>query len=48
MFSLNDDKRMQAIDSIETYIYIYIYIYATSKYLVNKKEEIKFNNVIKR
>ena len=37
---------MQAIDSIETCIYIYIY--ATSKYLVNKKEEIKFNNVIKR
>ena len=40
--SSNDDKRMQSIDSIETYAY------GTSKYLVSDKEEIKCNNIIKR
>ena len=40
--SSNDDKRMQSIDSIETYAY------ETSKYLVREREEIKCNNVIKR
>ena len=40
--SSNDDKRMQTIDSIETYAY------GTSKDLVSKKEEIKCNNIIKR
>ena len=39
--SLNDDKRMESIDLIETYAY------GTSKYLVSKKEEIKCNNIIK-
>ena len=33
---------MQSIDSIETYAY------GTSKDLVNEKEEIKCNNIIKR
>ena len=37
----NDDKRMQSIDSIETYAY------ETSKDLVSEKEEIKCNNIIK-
>ena len=37
----NDDKRIQSIDSIETYSY------GTSKHLVCKKEEIKCNDVIK-
>ena len=40
--SSNDDKRMQAIDSIETYAY------GTSKDLVSEKEEIKCNRIIKR
>ena len=40
--SLNDDKRMESIDSIETYGY------GKSKDLVNRKEEIKCNNIIKR
>ena len=40
--SSNYDRRMQSIDSIETYTY------GTSKYLVSEKEEIKCNNVIKR
>ena len=40
--SLNDDKRMQSIDLIETYPY------GTSKDLVSDKEEIKCNNIIKR
>ena len=40
--SSNNDKRMQSIDSIETYAY------GTSKDLVSKKEEIKYNNIIKR
>ena len=35
-------KRMQSIPSIETYAY------GTSKYLVNEKENIKCNNIIKR
>ena len=40
--SSNDDKRMQSIDSIETYAY------GMSKDLVSEKEEIKCNNIIKR
>ena len=40
--SSNDDKRVQSIDSIETYAY------GTSKDLVSEKEEIKCNNIIKR
>ena len=40
--SSNDDKRMQSVDSIE------IYAWGTSKDLVFKKEEIKFNNIIKQ
>ena len=37
----NDDKRMQSIDSIETYAY------RTSKDLICKKEKKKSNNIIK-
>ena len=40
--SSNDDKRMQSIDSAETYAY------GPSENLVSEKEENKFNNVIKR
>ena len=40
--SLNDDKRMQSIDSIETYAY------GMNKNVVCKKEEIKCNNIIKQ
>ena len=40
--SSNDDKRMQSIDSIETYAY------GMSKYLVSEKEEIKCNNIMKQ
>ena len=40
--SSNDDKRMQSIDSIETYAY------GTSKDLVSEKEVIKFNNIMKQ
>ena len=40
--SSNHDKRMQSNDSIETYAY------ETSKDLLNAKEEIKCNNIIKR
>ena len=40
--SSNDDKRMQSVDSIETYAY------ETSKYLVSEKGEIKCCNIIKR
>ena len=40
--SSNDDKRMQSVDSIETYAY------GTSKDLVSEKEEIKCSNIIKR
>ena len=38
----NDDKRIQSLDSIETYEY------GTSKDLVSEKEDIKCNNVIKQ
>ena len=41
MLSSNDDKRMQSIDSIETHAY------GTSQDLVNKKEEINCNKIIK-
>ena len=37
-----DNKRMQSIDSRETYAY------RTSKYLVIKKEEIRPNSLIKQ
>ena len=37
----NIDKRMQSIDSIETYAY------GLSKVLVSEKEVIKCNNIIK-
>ena len=40
--SSNDDKRTQSIDLIETYPY------GTSKDLVNEREKIKYNNIIKR
>ena len=40
-WSSNDDKRMQSIDSKETYAY------GTRKDLVSEKEKTKFNNVIK-
>ena len=39
--SSNDDKRMQSIDSIETYAY------GTSKDPESEKEEIKCSNIIK-
>ena len=39
--SSNDDKRIQSIDSIETYAQ------GKSKDLVRKKEEIKCDNIIK-
>ena len=38
----NDDKRMKSIDSIETYAY------GRRKDLASEKEEIKYNNIIKR
>ena len=37
-----EEKRMQSIDSIETYAY------GTSKDLISEKEEIKCNNIITR
>ena len=40
--SSNDDKRIQSIDSIETYAY------ATSKNLISDKEEIECSNIIKQ
>ena len=40
--SSNDDKRMQSIDSVETYAY------GTSKNIVSGKGEIKCSNIIKR
>ena len=40
--SPNDDKRMQSIYSIEAHAH------GTSKDLICKKEEIKFNNIIKQ
>ena len=36
------DKRMQSVDSIETYAY------GTSKELIRKKEKIKSNNMLKK
>ena len=39
--SSNDDKRMESIDSIETYAY------GTSKDQINEKEVIKCNNIVK-
>ena len=38
--SLNDDKRTQSIDSIETYAY------GTKKDLIREKEETECNNII--
>ena len=38
----SDNKRIQSIDSVETYAY------GTRKYLVCKREEIKCNNIIKQ
>ena len=40
--SSNDDKKTQSIDLIETYAY------RMNKDLVCKKEETKFNNIIKQ
>ena len=40
--SSNDDKRMQSVDSIETYAC------RMNKNFVYKKEEIKCNNIIKQ
>ena len=40
--SSNDVKRMQTIDSIETYAH------RTSRDLVCRKEKIKYNNIIKQ
>ena len=40
--STNDDKRIQSIDSIESYAY------RTRKYLACKKHEIKCNNITKQ
>ena len=40
--SVNDDKRMQSIDSIETYAH------GTSKDLLHNKEEIKCTTKIKQ
>ena len=39
--SSNDDKRMQSIELVETYAY------GTSKDLINEKEAIKCNSIIK-
>ena len=39
--SANYDKRMQSIDSIETYAY------GMNKDLVRKKQEINYNNITK-
>ena len=41
-WSSDDDKRMQSIDSTETYVY------RMNKNLVCKKEEIKYNNIVKQ
>ena len=40
--SLNDDKRMQSIDSIEKYAYV------MRKYIVSEKEEIRCSTIMKR
>ena len=42
VLSSNDDRRMQSIDSIETYAY------GINKDLVRKKKEIKCNSIIKQ
>ena len=42
VLSSNDNKRIQSIDSTETYAY------GTSKDLVSEKEVIKCNNIIKQ
>ena len=42
VWSWNDDKIMQSIDSIETYAY------GINKDVVRKKKEIKCNNIIKQ
>ena len=39
--SSNDDKRMQSVNSIETYAY------GTSKDLTCKKDKNKYNNILK-
>ena len=38
----NDDKRMQSIALIE------MYAYGTSKEIISEKEDINFNNILKR
>ena len=40
--SSNHDKRMQLIDSIETYAYV------MNKDLLCRKEEMKYNNILKQ
>ena len=45
--SSGDDKRMQSIDTIETYAYGR-YVYAYRKDQVSEKEEIRCNNIGKR
>ena len=40
--SANNDKEIKSVDSMETYAY------GTSKNLINLKEEIKCNNIIKQ
>ena len=40
--SLNDDKIMRSVDSIETYTY------GTNKDLISEEEDIKSSNIIKR
>ena len=42
VLSANDDKRIQSNNSIETYIY------GTNEEIIQKKEEIKSNNIIKQ
>ena len=42
VWSWNDDKIMQSIDSIE------MYAYGINKDVVRKKKEIKCNNIIKQ
>ena len=39
--SANNDKRIQSIDSIETYAY------GTNKEIKHRKEEVKCNSIIK-
>ena len=42
LIPLNDDKRMQSIDSIETCAY------GVGRDLLSKKQEVKYNTIIKR